>query len=968
MRNWQSRTPEQENKLMRHSIAVMWAVALLFSVSLCAAESIQTLSREIEELNSSIQDIEAQISTVDRTTKDLRAQEDSLTRELKMTDTENLQSLATIGSKADSLRQEVQSIESQLDGITQKQQELLQDSIAAHRRLQSALQTAQGGIDKIESQVNVHESRIVALRSQADALENRLASVQAALQDTMNAHQEKIAAHQRSIGIIDEKLQSAHSSVERAIKDSAELAQEDAQRLAGLKENLNAVSVSLTKVQRQEDSLSTAVNRLKSDSARTVDSLMTALTQFGQKISGFATSVGSDSTKVTSATTELNQARKDSLELVTQRNLDHAAHEHAIDSLDSLIVKTQDRKTRLVQVNELLELETKVTALREELSSFLKQPYEVRINSRGPEAEKEKRLNAYEGKLDHLRSTPELETLLSERTNTTPEKFAQDIQRRIDETERVLTLASQKRQQIASKEVIDAERAVQRVEVLARKIANLSQQITRDSRGLVNNRSSLENLRQDSASTVAALKEAQSRSHQQISTVGTMTEGLRSESASLSKKVEAATEHIAQFEAEAQQRRKKSSGTIEEFRRALKRVEDEKQVIVAKRDAARTDSTKAVEAHRTVIASVQSDLESVKNSIAAEGQKVLALEQTIESAQNDSIDTYNQVQAKLQSIHQQLQQNRREAERIGGVLSEKEGLFSVFSNDSSHSIQYAETKRQNIKNELREVARKLTTTNTQQAKLVAQKDQLTALKEQKVKRLAIAEKEHEAQLAKAQQQQRAQARKDSLASLPEQAESELLSIYEQIDKGQIALARRRFVENQALLENYLAPEAYQVITGVLESLESSTTPQASAPAQSSPSQATTPHSSAPSRTAQAPATQSSSNSPSQSTKPQQKASVEPSAPVGQEPKLPRMPSPKSTRPPVSDGSVFISSIPPAAIVYLDGHQIGRTNLGDIKITSGTHVMHFIKDDLVCVQEMTFSKGRNQSKFIRIPCE
>jgi len=64
-------------------------------------------------------------------------------------------------------------------------------------------------------------------------------------------------------------------------------------------------------------------------------------------------------------------------------------------------------------------------------------------------------------------------------------------------------------------------------------------------------------------------------------------------------------------------------------------------------------------------------------------------------------------------------------------------------------------------------------------------------------------------------------------------------------------------------------------------------------------------------------------------------------------------------------TIFISSIPPVADVYMDGKLIGKTNIAKLNVLSGTHTMRFVKGTAEITQEMTFKPGDNPSKFISI---
>ncbi len=65
------------------------------------------------------------------------------------------------------------------------------------------------------------------------------------------------------------------------------------------------------------------------------------------------------------------------------------------------------------------------------------------------------------------------------------------------------------------------------------------------------------------------------------------------------------------------------------------------------------------------------------------------------------------------------------------------------------------------------------------------------------------------------------------------------------------------------------------------------------------------------------------------------------------------------------GTVFFSSLPPMADVYVDGTKIGKTNISELKITSGTHTLKFVKGSKNYTETMTFTPGKNPSKLIRL---
>jgi anti-anti-sigma factor len=67
-----------------------------------------------------------------------------------------------------------------------------------------------------------------------------------------------------------------------------------------------------------------------------------------------------------------------------------------------------------------------------------------------------------------------------------------------------------------------------------------------------------------------------------------------------------------------------------------------------------------------------------------------------------------------------------------------------------------------------------------------------------------------------------------------------------------------------------------------------------------------------------------------------------------------------------DASIYFASLPPIAEVYLNGKLVGRTNVAELKLPSGTHVLRFVKGAKEVTQEITLQPGKNPSRLIRLP--
>lgn len=68
-----------------------------------------------------------------------------------------------------------------------------------------------------------------------------------------------------------------------------------------------------------------------------------------------------------------------------------------------------------------------------------------------------------------------------------------------------------------------------------------------------------------------------------------------------------------------------------------------------------------------------------------------------------------------------------------------------------------------------------------------------------------------------------------------------------------------------------------------------------------------------------------------------------------------------------DATVLINTIPPRAKIYIDGKLIGESNIGEIKVVSGTHEMKLVVNNKTCIRKITFEVGKNRSMLFRVPC-
>jgi anti-anti-sigma factor len=89
------------------------------------------------------------------------------------------------------------------------------------------------------------------------------------------------------------------------------------------------------------------------------------------------------------------------------------------------------------------------------------------------------------------------------------------------------------------------------------------------------------------------------------------------------------------------------------------------------------------------------------------------------------------------------------------------------------------------------------------------------------------------------------------------------------------------------------------------------------------------------------------------------------APAPEPPPAPA-PAPAASAPASGGGdaaTVFISSMPPVADVYMDGKLIGKTNISKLNVTAGSHSMRYVKGAVEVSEDMTFKPGDNPSHLV-----
>lgn len=95
--------------------------------------------------------------------------------------------------------------------------------------------------------------------------------------------------------------------------------------------------------------------------------------------------------------------------------------------------------------------------------------------------------------------------------------------------------------------------------------------------------------------------------------------------------------------------------------------------------------------------------------------------------------------------------------------------------------------------------------------------------------------------------------------------------------------------------------------------------------------------------------------------PAPKPAPPPPAPAAEAP----APAPAAASAGGEPATIFISSLPPVADVYMDGKLIGKTNITKLNVLSGSHSMRFVKGTQETTQDKTFKPGDNPSWFVSV---
>jgi hypothetical protein len=700
------------------------------------------------------------------------------------------------------------------------------------------------------------------------------------------------------------------SNLELAKSDSVDVYKRIAKEAARLGDSLTAMEKSLAQLTHKSDSLSQLQKKLRQDSltGRTInDDSLTAATA---RLSALRASLSAKDSAARAATGDLNASRTDSSGAVYKYQNDTRKAELDIKTIDSMVVASQDKKTKLLRLRDKFQLDSAVETLTEQLKDFLLKPYDVRSASTGPEAEKAQLLDVYKGKLDNLTRDEAFSAMASAVPGRSWQEQSRQVNDQIKALQQALDSVSDVREKIVRDGVIAGKQFQKTIKELSKKTKTLNDFSVKTSHEVINAKPRIAKMEQDSAAAVRRCESMSEKYH---------------------KTLEAAAIDLTALSTAAD---------------SLTKLRDALKLAIAEREGV----------HRKLLddahAAVGLAAEAFQRAKA--GLDTVVMRQT--AAKNDSISQDREQGVKVAQVVQALQSKQEEMRVKNSTIDAFNVKFSKAKNDSTSLAREKNEQQQVLGRMLAEQRRLLARGEQTVIDLTAEREAAAAAPPPPPPAAAPAPAVPPAAVAPAPPVKRQSAG-------IEKAQKQLTKIYEFVEKGDNAAAQRTFKHNRQMLEKDLDAEAFATIKMTIESLEQ----PLSKPAEGAEaSQPPTPVTSVPAAEPAAPA------QPPAALEPQPKVPAQPPTPVpaaaqAQPPVVAAPPPVAEPEEPRKPATVFISSFPPVAAIYMDGVQIGRTNVGYIKVTSGKHTMQFIKGTLTCIMDMTFAEGQNPAQVVKLPC-
>jgi hypothetical protein len=792
--------------------------------------------------------------------------------------------------------------------LSAQREKTLRDSTATAAKADKRIDSLGRIIQELNGQAEREKNSLATLKEQLSGLDSAKAKRETERGAAAEESRSSIGMFETAISSCKDSLATAKSGLDLARTDSIDLAKRIIKEAARQADSLGVMEKSLAGLKRKIDSLSGAQNKLVSDSLSARKAADDSLAAMQKRIQDLRRFIASRDSSVKSATDEINSSKKDSIAAQIENQKDIKKREKDMATIDSLLSASQARKTMLLRLREKFQLDSAVDVLSQKLKDFLNKPSDVRAAATGPEAEKAQLLEVYKGKLDNIMRDEALAAMEATAAGKTWQEQSKWTSGQLAALQPVMDSASGAREKIARDGVLAGKEFLQIIKNFAAQNKALNDGIAKSWKELINAKPRLAKMEQDSA---AAAKRCE-----------TTTQTFAAKHAALAAESAAATS---------------AADSVTRLRDGLKTFIADKATGHSKQLGSASEAI--VQATQAVLRS-QTALDNVKirqQTVRSDSMRVDKEKSVFVSQAQQVIDTKNE-EIKLKSnsigvIAAKMTKARSDSSAAAADKQEQMNVFSKLLAEQQRLVKQGEKTIADL-----EVEREIAATPPPAPQPAAAP---VAAPAEPVAPAPVPKPQEKA----APSQPKAQPAPQKPAGVQETAERQLALLYDLIDQGKTETAIRVFNANRKLLEKNLFPDAFEAIKATIESLpQPQASPAAPAPVAKTPE----------------PALPASAPTPQPSTP----------APAAQPAPAPVVPVPQA--PPEQDverkpATVFISSVPPVASVYMDGQLVGKTNVGYVKVTSGKHTMQFIKGDKTCTQEMTFSEGQNPATMVKLPC-
>ena len=802
--------------------------------------------------------------------------------------------------------------------VSARREKTLRDSTAAAARADKRIDSLGRIIMELNGQAEREKNSLATLKEQFSALNAAKAKREEERNATAGESRSSIGMFETAISSCKDSLATAKSGLELARSDSIVLAKRIAKETARQADSLGAMEKSLAGLKRKIDSLSAAQNKLVSDSLsarKTADDSLAAVQKRIQDLRRF---IASRDSSVKSATDEMNSSKRDSIAAQIENQKDVKKREKDIATIDSLLSASQARKTILLRMREKFQLDSAVNVLSVKLKDFLNKPSDVRAAATGPEAEKAQLLEVYKGKIDDIMRDEAFAAMEATAAGKTWREQSKWTSGQLGALQPVMDSASEAREKIARDGVLAGKEFLRILKNFAAQNKALNDGIAKSWKELINAKPRLAKMEQDSA---AAAKHCETTSQ----TFAAKHAALASESAaaaadSIARLRDGLKTFIADKAAGHSKQLGSASEAIVQAAQAVQRSQTALDNVKIRQQTVQADSVRVDKEKSVFVSQAQQVIDAKNEEIKLNSNSIVVITAKTTKARSDSSAAAADKQEQMNVFSKLLVEQQRQVKQGEKTISDLEVEREIAATPPPAPQPAAAPAAAPVKPQPQTPA----TPKTSAATAPAPKP---------------------VPPAPALSQPNTQLASQKPSTTQEAAERQISLLYELIDQGKTETAIRVFNANRKLLEKNLIPDAFEAIKTTIESLSqpqaapSAPAPVAKTPEPVQPASAPTPQPSTPTAAAQ-PAP----------------APVVPVPPAPPEPDVERKPA-----------TVFISSMPPVASVYMDGQLVGKTNVGYVKVTSGKHTMQFIKGDKTCTQEMTFSEGQNPATMVKLPC-